>query len=60
MRWGSVPTLGGRRGAAGRQAHASAMVGHERAHGCHAQATRHPLGHFREQLAGDGVDMVGS
>ena len=29
-------------------------------HGCQAQATRHPLGHFREHLASDGVDMVGS
>ena len=27
-------------------------------HGCHAQATRRPLGRFREHLAGDGVAGV--
>ena len=32
--------------------------GGELTHGCHAQATRHPLGRFREHLAGDGVAVV--
>ena len=27
-------------------------------HGRHAQATRHPLGHFREHLASNGLNMV--
>ena len=35
-------------------------AGAQLAHGRHARGTRHALGHFREQLAGDGVDMVGS
>jgi len=36
----------------------SAMVGRERAHGRHEQATRRPLRRFREHLAGDGVAGV--
>ena len=38
--------------------HASAMAEHALTHACHAQATRHPLGRFREHLAGDGVAVV--
>ena len=45
-----------RRGAGAR----GMKVGAQLAHGHHARCTRQPLGHFREQLAGDGVDMVGS
>ena len=47
---------GERRGAGAR----GMKVGAQLAHGHHARCTRQPLGQFREQLAGDGVDMVGS
>ena len=35
-------------------------VGAQLGHGCHARPRVAPLTQFREQLAGDGVDMVGS
>ena len=56
----SAFTTGGRRDAIGADHAATARCngGSALTHGRHAQATQHPLGHFREHLASNGLTMV--